>query len=105
MTDPEPKRYQLQSLLEDLLGSEEVYFQPPTNVKMSYPAIVYFRDRIDSTFAGNRPYSQTKRYQVTIIGRDPDSDIPDKIAALPMCSLTRTFVADNLYHDVFLLYF
>lgn len=105
MTDPEPKRYLLQSLLEGLLGSDEVHFQPPPNVQMEYPAIVYYRDDIDTKFADNGPYSQTKRYQVTVIGRDPDSDIPDKIAALPLCSFSRSFTADNLYHDVFLLYF
>lgn len=105
MTDPEPKRLQLQSLLEALLGSDAVYFQPSVNVQMKYPAITYHCDDIDTKFAGNRPYIQTKRYQVTVIRREADSDIPEKIAALPLCYYSRMFTADNLYHDVFLLYF
>jgi hypothetical protein len=56
-------------------------------------------------FANNLPFRHTKRYQVTVIDRDPDSLIPDKVAALPMCLHNRFFVANNLNHDVFNLYF
>ena len=99
------QRLQLQTLLEELLGSRNVYFQPPANVQMEYPAIVYSRDDIDTVFAGNLPYRSVKRYQVTVIDRDPDSEIPMRVAALPMCVFSRHFKADNLNHDVYNLYF
>lgn len=103
---PDPtQREKLNQLLEDILGTREVYFQPPANVQMTYPAITYSRDSEDTKFAGNLPYLRKKRYQVTIIDRDPDSDIPDKIAALPLCTFERFFVVDNLNHDVYTLYF
>lgn len=98
-------RLELSILLNSLLGSSNVYFQPPPNTKMLYPAIVYERDSIDSESANNRPYTQAKRYQVTVIDRNPDSLIPDKIASLPMSSFSRHFVTDNLNHDVFNIYF
>jgi hypothetical protein len=72
---------------------------------MQYPCIVYKRDSADSEFAGNLPYRYTKRYQVTVIDQDPDSDIPDQIAKLPLCRFDRHFTADNLNHDVFNMYF
>lgn len=99
------RRLDLQTLFENLLGSRNVYFQPPANVQMKYPCIVYNRDNADTKFAGNKPYRNVKRYQVTVIDRDPDSAIPDKIAGLPMCSFNRFFTADNLNHDVFTLFF
>jgi hypothetical protein len=98
-------RLQLQSLLEELLGSENVYFQPPPNVSMRYPAIVYQRNLANTQFAGNHPYRYTKRYSVTVIDQDPDSPIPDKVASLPMCLFERHFTAGNLHHDVFNIYF
>ena len=98
-------RLQIQSLLETTLGSEKVYFQPPSNVQMTYPCIVYHRDSADSKFADNNLYRYTKRYLVTVIDRNPDSTIPDKVAALPRCSFDRFYVADNLNHDVFIIYF
>lgn len=98
-------RLELQTLLEGILGSEHVYFQPPASVQMQYPAIVYNRDNADTSFAGNSPYRRVKRYQVTVIDRNPDSEIPDRVAALPMCSYNRFFTANNLNHDVFQLYF
>lgn len=105
------RRLQLQTLLENLMKEvtgntkANVYFQPPENLKLEYPAIVYNRDRVNTEHAGNFPYLQTKRYAVTVIDRDPDSLIPDAIAKLPMCSFSRHFKADNLNHDVYSLYF
>jgi hypothetical protein len=99
------QRQQLQELLEDLLETPNVYFQPPTNVQMQYPCIVYKRDRANTEFADNNPYAYTKRYQVTVIDMDPDSGIPDKVAALPMCEFERFYTAENLNHDVFNIFF
>jgi hypothetical protein len=72
---------------------------------MTYPCVVYHRDNADSAFAGNNPYRLTQRYQVTVIDEDPDSDILLKIWSLPMCLFNRHFAADNLNHDVYVLYF
>lgn len=90
-----------------LLGIvDNVYFQPPANVQMEYPCIVYQRDNASTRFAGNVPYRFTKRYQVTLISEDPDNDeILDKVASFPMCTYNRYFVAANLHHDVFNLFF
>lgn len=98
-------RLELQTLLVSLLGSTNVYFQPPPTINMQYPCIVYKRDYISTDFAGNKPYSHRKRYQVTVIDPDPDSDIPEKVAALPLCSFDRFYTADKLNHDVYNLFF
>lgn len=106
--DPSPvlsQRQILQQLLEDLLGTDSVYFQPPASLRMRYPCIVYNRDRINATFADNRTYGRKTRYQVTYIDQNPDSTIPDRIAELPLCVYNRFFTADNLNHDVFTLFF
>ena len=99
------QRLALQSLLEGLVGSGHVYFQPPDNVQMQYPCIVYKRDVAVAQFASNNPYRYTKRYEVTIIDSNPDSEIPDKVAALPMSMHNRFFTVGNLNHDIFQIYF
>lgn len=99
------KRLQLQSLLEEILGSENVYFQPPNNMQMKYPCIVYRRNYGITRFAGNNPYLVGKRYNVVVIDRDPDSDIPDKIGALPLTIFDRFYTVDNLNHFSFNTYF
>lgn len=81
-----------------------MYFQPPTGFKMSYPCIVYKLVRIDTRFANNNPYSHNKAYTLTVIDKNPDSLIPDKVADLPMCSFDRHFEIDNLHHFVFTIY-
>ena len=98
-------RLELQSLLESLLGSRNVYYQPPASLSMKYPAIVYVRDDIQSRHAGNGVYSLNTAYSVTLIDKNPESAYVEKIASLPMCSYDRHYVADNLNHDVFTLYF
>lgn len=94
-------RLNLQTMLEKLLGSRNVYYQPPESVKMSYPAIVYSRYNIDNAFADNQVYMQAHLYQLTVIDEDPDSEIVEKISALPTCRFDRHFEKDNLNHDVF----
>ncbi len=98
-------RLDFQDVLEDLLGSGNVYFQPPVNVSMGYPAIVYNRDFQAVGFADNLPYSRRIRYQVTVINPDPDSLIPDRVAELPLTAYVRHFTAGNLNHDIYDVYF
>lgn len=98
-------RLDLQSLLEGLLGSGNVYFQPPPTVVMSYPAIVYNRDFRKVNFADNAVYTNTLRYQVMLIAADPDSPLFGKLGDLPLSTYVRHFTADHLNHDVFDVYF
>lgn len=98
-------RAELHDILKGLLGSDHVYFQPPPSVALTYPCIIYKRDMAQTEYADNAPYTYTQRYQVTVIDRDPDSDIPSKVAALPMSLFIRFYTADNLNHDVFNLFF
>lgn len=98
-------RLELQALLTDILESANVYFQPPPTIQMEYPCIVYHRDYELTNHADDIPYKRRKRYLVTVIDRDPDSGIPDKIAELPLCVYDRFYTADNLNHDVYKLFF
>ena len=98
-------RLDLQTILVGILGSNQVYFQPPATVEMQYPCIVYHRDYAQTDFADDYPYANAKRYQIMVIDENPDSDIPDKIGALPMCVFDRFYTADNLNHDVYKLFF
>lgn len=98
-------RLQLQTELEELLGSKNVYYQPPASVKMSYPAIVYSRKDIRNDFANNDVYSQNRSYEVIVIDKNPDSEIVDRVSRLPMCRFDRHYTSDNLNHDVFILFY
>ena len=99
------RRLLLHQILLEILGNKNVYFQPPESKKMEYPCIVYERNAVDTKFADDKPYLNTKRYTVTVIDKDPDSKIPDKIAALPLCTFNRHYTADNLNHDIYNLYY
>lgn len=96
-------RLQLQSLLESI--TPHVYFQPPSNLQLQYPCIIYARDGADSKRADNETYSYTQRYMVTIIDQNPDSQLIGRVARLPMCNYNRFFASDGLNHDVFTLFF
>lgn len=98
-------RLELQTVLENLLGSRNVYFQPPESVNMKYPAIVYALDDIDNRSADNIPYLQYYHYQITVIDKNPDSVHVKNVAKLPMCSFERHYTANNLNHDVFTICF
>jgi len=99
------RRQTFQLVLESLKTDLKVYFQPPETVKMEYPCIVYRRDPGTTKFANNRPYSYEQQYEVQLIARSPEISLFDKLVALPKSSHARFFVADNLNHDVFSIYF
>lgn len=97
-------RLDLDTKFREILGSGNVYYNPPASVQMHYDAIRYSLKKIENKFANNSVYQQNNCYEVTVIYRDPDSDLPRKILQLPMCSHDRQYVSDNLYHDVFTIY-
>lgn len=97
------RRLQLHQLLETFVPN--VYFQPPTNIQLKYPCIIYMRDYADTKFADDIVYSHKLRYAITVIDRDPDSEIPEKVASMPMSLFNRFYTVDNLNHDVYNVYF
>lgn len=99
------RRLELQRYLESILGSKNVYFQPPSNIQMQYPAIVYAYSTNRSRFANNNPYSVKRGYDVTVIDRDPDSAIPTKFESIPFCSFGRRYIANSLNHTVYTLFY
>ena len=98
-------RTQLQELLESILGSRNVYFQPPESIRMDYPAIVYSLNRITGNHADNTVYLKNKEYELKVIDWDPESEIVDKVLKLPFCKFDRSYIADGLNHFVCTLYY
>lgn len=98
-------RLTLHEELVTILGSRHVYFQPPESIKLIYPAIVYERSDIRNTFANNETYNQSHHYRVTVIDKDPDSAIVDKMSLFKTARFEKHFVSDGLNHDSFIVYY
>lgn len=105
MATPEDRRLKLHEILCGILGSREAYFQPPDSLKMKYPAIVYGLSDIPSLHADDGVYLSGRKYSVTLIDKDPDSPLVEKITDLPTCRFDRPYKADNLNHWVFTLHY
>lgn len=98
-------RTELQNLLEGLLGSRNVYFQPPENFKLNYPCIVYELSDIRNWHADNRVYTQKTAYRITVIDKNPDSSGMKAASLIPGVRFDRHYKADNLNHWVFVIYY
>lgn len=83
---------------------DNVYFQPPTGTKIKYPCIIYDLDRPNVRYADNAPYALHDQYSLKYITRDPDDPVRIQITMLPLCSAAKPYVAENLYHHPFTLY-
>ena len=105
------RRLDLHHLIREIFEEEthqssdkRVYFQPPATVALTYPCIIYKLTDMPSDHANNLPYKIEHRYELTVIDRDPNSSLRERIATLPRCSLARIFESDNLHHYVFNIY-
>ena len=96
-------RIELQEMLEQI--TPNVYYQPPSTISIKYPFIVYTRRSIETDKADNGIYREKRSYSLTVIDKNPDSPIVDKIARLPYSGYDRHFVSDGLNHDTFTLYY
>ena len=100
------KREDLHEELCTILGTRNVYFQTPESVKMKYDAIRYELGGKNIARANNKNYRITNQYDGVVITRNPDTTIPDDILAhFEMCSFGRPYIADNLNHYPFTLYY
>lgn len=98
-------RLSLHTELKTLLGSSNVYYQPPASVQMNYTAIVYSLDGIEDKYANDETYSRLRKYKVVVISKRPDDPVIDKLLNMKYCSWVTNYTMDNLYHDVFTLYY
>ena len=100
------RRQELNRKLIDVLGSNHVYYNPPETTKMKYPCIVYNPDNKNIINADNKRYRSLDQYQLTVIDRNPDSEIADHILNnFQYCSMQRWFVYDELNHWVLRLFY
>lgn len=98
------KRYELHDEL--LLFTDKVYFQPPSNVQLKYPCIVYKKEPGVSTYANDHRYRHKTQYQLTVIDRNPDSVIAEEICDTMMyATVSNVFVLDNLNHTIVTLHY
>lgn len=98
-------RLELQTQLEEILGSRNVYYQPPESIKLKYPCIIYELSSIKKTSANNHSYINNRAYQITLIDEDPESEFVDPILELETCRFDSAFATDGLNHYVFTLFY
>lgn len=98
-------RQKLQKEFETLLGSRNVYYQPPNNIVMQYDAIRYSSTTPKVIHANNMKYLKLKCYDGIVISKKPDPEVVEKIMDLPYTSFGSPYVADNLYHYPFTIYY
>ena len=97
-------RPSLQLIFEDILKNRNAYFQPPENVRINYPAIVYSLGSVNKLYAHDNAYKFLTAYTVVLIDKNPDTEFLAPLLALPYCSFDRFYRSDNLNHWVFTLY-
>lgn len=99
-------RLQLQGEFEEILGSTNVYYQPPASVKLKYPCIIYELDPTYIRRADNRLYISMNRYHVKHLFKSLENEKKDVlINHFRMMTHDNRMTADGLYNDDFTLYY
>ena len=98
-------REELDVILCETLGSQNVYFQPPENLKVKYPCIIYSLNGFYEKYANNKTYHRKREYNLLYITYDPDDQMIETLADLPLCDLGKPYTADNLHHYPYTIYY
>lgn len=83
---------------------DKIYYQPPSNVRLTYPCIIYKLSEMPSDPANNYPYKIDHQYELTVIDPDPNSPLREAVARMQKCRAGRVFESDNLHHYVFYIF-
>lgn len=83
-----------------------VYFQPPSNISMVYPCIVYNKTGKNRHFGNDVIYLSQQGYDIMLIEHNPDSTIADDIEKyFQHCVINQYYTVDNLNHTTLSLYY
>lgn len=100
------RRHELTPIFKRLLGNNNVYFQPPEDLKMLYPCIRYRLSDIKQFKSNNKLYNHMQGYEVVYITKEPDSALVDQILKeFDYVSFQNVMVVNNLYHYRYRLYY
>lgn len=100
----EKNQKNLQMKLETILGSKNVYFQPPEHLKLSYPCIIYTLSELDTRFADDIGYKNAIGYTVIFISRSPVNDVVIKLGKMPYSRFDRFYIFENLNHYAYRIF-
>lgn len=94
----------LLDLLKKAVDHNRVYFQPPENLKIGYPAVIFHLSKIKLDHADDVPYKGAREYSVTLISKEPEPEALDELLKIPYTTLDTTYTADGMNHFVFTTY-
>ena len=98
-------RSALNEKLCTILGSRNVYHDPPSNIHLNYPCIIYKRLPAETRRADNGRFIIWYPYDVQIISKDPDFELFDSfLSNFDMGRENAPFTSDNLHHSNFTIY-
>ena len=85
---------------------ENVYFQPPANIRMEYPCIVYSRYGKAPSYASDDIYKDRTGYTLTVIEKDPTSNKAEEIVRhFRYARLTAYQTVESLHQTTITIYY
>lgn len=97
---------ELQAEYAALEGVKNAYYQDPGDSSMHPPYVMIDESAPnDVKHADNVIFSKMKGYQITLVLRDPVSEIPDLVEALPYTRFDRKFRTNGLHHYTYIRFF
>lgn len=90
------------SVLKEIVG-DNVYFNPPSNLKIQYPCVVYSINDILNKNADDEVYKQNIKYDCTLITKNVNDPLLKDLSKIKTFRYSRHYVVDSLHHYAFLI--
>lgn len=84
----------------------KLYFQPPSNIQLTYPCIIYSKTDTYRQYGNDSVYLRKQGYKLMVIDKNPDSVIAESIEEhFQYCKVEQHYTVDNLNHTTLQLYY
>lgn len=90
------------SILKEIVGNN-VYFNPPSNLKIQYPCVAYSINDILNKNADDEVYKQNIKYDCTLITKNVNDPLLKDLSKINTFRYSRHYVVDGLHHYAFLI--
>ena len=98
------QRLLFHSKLSSVLPGVALFFSKPPDTELVYPCVIYTRSRAKALHANGKKYSVRPMFTCVLMTNLPDDHLFNILENMSLSTHDRSYLSDDINHDVFTIY-